>query len=58
MEALLSASSNSATVSEKDGHGVLTCQLCTFIADMGRPGRKVERIVDRNSGHAIWGKPF
>ena len=30
----------------------------SFIADMGRPGRPVERIVDRNSGHAIWGKPF
>jgi hypothetical protein len=30
----------------------------SFIADMGRPGRQVERIVDRNSGHAIWGKPF
>jgi hypothetical protein len=30
----------------------------SFIADMGRPGRKVERIVDRNSGQTIWGKPF
>jgi hypothetical protein len=30
----------------------------SFIADMGRPGRKVERIVDRNSGQVIWGKPF
>jgi hypothetical protein len=25
----------------------------SFITDMGRPGRQ-----DRNSGHAIWGKPF
>lgn len=30
----------------------------SFIADMGRPGRPVERIVDRNSGQTIWGKPF
>jgi hypothetical protein len=30
----------------------------SFIADMGRLGRQVERIVDRNSGQTIWGKPF
>jgi hypothetical protein len=30
----------------------------SFIADTGRSGRKVERIVDRNSGQTIWGKPF
>jgi hypothetical protein len=30
----------------------------SFIREMGRPGRKVERIVDRNSGQTIWGKPF
>jgi hypothetical protein len=30
----------------------------SFIADMSRKGRPVERIVDRNSGQAIWGKPF
>jgi hypothetical protein len=30
----------------------------SFIADMGRPGRQVERIVDRNSGQAIWGRSF
>ena len=30
----------------------------SFIADMGRPGRKVERIVDRSSGQTIWGRPF
>jgi hypothetical protein len=30
----------------------------SFIADMGRPARQVERIVDRNSGQTIWGKPF
>jgi hypothetical protein len=30
----------------------------SFIADMGRPGRKVERIVDRRTGNAIWGRPL
>jgi hypothetical protein len=30
----------------------------SFIADMSRPGRKVERIVDRRTGQAIWGKGF
>ncbi|HEY1864412.1 MAG TPA: hypothetical protein VGG77_12165 [Roseiarcus sp.] len=30
----------------------------SFIKDMGRRGRKVTRIVDRNSGQAIWGRPF
>ena len=30
----------------------------SFIADMSRKGRPVERIVDRNSEQAIWGKPF
>jgi hypothetical protein len=28
----------------------------SFIADMGRPGRKVQAIFDRNSGQAIWGR--
>jgi hypothetical protein len=30
----------------------------SFIKSMGRPGRKVERIVDRKTGNAIWGRPF
>jgi hypothetical protein len=30
----------------------------SFIADMGRPGRQVERMVDRNSGQTIWGELF
>ena len=30
----------------------------SFIADMSRKGRPVDRIVDRNSGQVIWGKPF
>ena len=30
----------------------------SFIKSMGRPGRPVERIVDRRSGNAIWGRPF
>ena len=30
----------------------------SFIADMGRPGRQVERIVDRRSNSVIWGKPL
>jgi hypothetical protein len=30
----------------------------SFIADLGRPGRPVERIVDRKTGNAIWGRPF
>jgi hypothetical protein len=30
----------------------------SFIADMGRPGRRVVRIVDRRSGQVIWGQPF
>jgi hypothetical protein len=30
----------------------------SFIHDFTRPGRQVERIVDRNSGQTIWGKPF
>jgi hypothetical protein len=30
----------------------------SFIADMWRPGRKVERIVDRRTGNAIWGRPL
>jgi hypothetical protein len=30
----------------------------SFIADMGRPGRQVERIVDRRTGNVIFGKPF
>jgi hypothetical protein len=30
----------------------------SFIADMGRPGRQVERIVDRKTGNCIWGRPF
>jgi hypothetical protein len=30
----------------------------SFIKSMGRPGRPVERIVDRRTGQAIWGKPF
>jgi hypothetical protein len=30
----------------------------SFIADMGGPGRPVERIVDRRTGNAIWGRPF
>lgn len=28
----------------------------SFVADMGRPGRRVRAIVDRNSGQAIWGR--
>jgi hypothetical protein len=30
----------------------------SFIADMGRPGRPVERIIDRRSNSVIWGKPL
>jgi hypothetical protein len=30
----------------------------SFIKSMGRPGRPVERIVDRKTGNAIWGRPF
>ncbi len=30
----------------------------SFIKKMGRPGRKVLRIVDPRSGNAIWGAPF
>jgi hypothetical protein len=30
----------------------------SFIRGMGRPGRQVERIVDRRTGQAIWGRPF
>jgi hypothetical protein len=30
----------------------------SFIADMGRPGRRVAAIIDRNSGQAIWGRPL
>jgi hypothetical protein len=28
----------------------------SFIADLGRQGRRVRAIVDRNSGQAIWGR--
>jgi hypothetical protein len=30
----------------------------SFIADMSRKGRPVERIVDRRSNSVIWGKPL
>jgi hypothetical protein len=30
----------------------------SFIADMGRPGRPVARIVDRKTGNCIWGTAF
>jgi len=30
----------------------------SFIKGLTRPGRQVERIVDRSTGQAIWGKPF
>ena len=30
----------------------------SFIKGFTRPGRQVERIVDRSTGQAIWGKPF
>jgi hypothetical protein len=30
----------------------------SFIANMSRPGRLVERIIDRRTNQAIWGKPF
>lgn len=30
----------------------------SFIKSLGRPGRKVVRIVDARSGNAIWGAPF
>jgi hypothetical protein len=30
----------------------------SFIRGMGRPGRPVERIVDRKTGNCIWGRPF
>jgi hypothetical protein len=26
----------------------------SYIADMGRPGRRVAKIVDRRTGQAIW----
>jgi hypothetical protein len=30
----------------------------SYIKQMGRPGRRVERIVDRRTGNVIFGKPF
>jgi hypothetical protein len=30
----------------------------SFIHDLGRPGRLVERIVDRSNGSVIWGRDF
>jgi hypothetical protein len=30
----------------------------SFIAQMGRPGRKVARIVDPRSGNVLWGRNF
>jgi hypothetical protein len=30
----------------------------SFIADMGRPGRKVLRIIDPNDGRVLWGRPW
>jgi hypothetical protein len=30
----------------------------SFIKSMGRPGRPVERIVDRRNGSVLWGRPF
>jgi hypothetical protein len=30
----------------------------SFIKSMGRPGRPVERIIDRKTGNPIWGRAF
>jgi hypothetical protein len=30
----------------------------SFIKSMGRPGRRLERIIDRRSNSVIWGKPL
>jgi hypothetical protein len=30
----------------------------SYIADMGRKGRRVAAIIDRNSGNCIWGTPL
>ena len=30
----------------------------SFIRDMSRPGRRVVAVIDRNTGQAIWGRPF
>jgi hypothetical protein len=30
----------------------------SFIKQIGKPGHKVERFIDRRTGNVIWGKPF